>query len=69
MSPRREDQQHRFAWVPFGGGAQMHWDAVRHTEVKAILHQMLRTYTGRSQTTITCVGTTPRCPFPWTDCL
>ncbi|WP_046302366.1 cytochrome P450, partial [Mycobacterium sp. UM_Kg27] len=44
--PRREDQQHRFAWVPFGGGAHkcigMQFGTL---EVKAILHQMLRTYT------------------------
>jgi cytochrome P450 len=45
-SARREDQAHRFAWIPFGGGAHkcigMHFGML---EVKAILHQMLRTYT------------------------
>ncbi|MCA2246148.1 cytochrome P450, partial [Mycobacterium sp. WUMAC-067] len=44
--PRREDQAHRFAWLPFGGGAHkcigMHFGTL---EVKAILHQMLRTFT------------------------
>uniref|UniRef100_UPI00111C2D45 cytochrome P450 n=2 Tax=Mycobacteriaceae TaxID=1762 RepID=UPI00111C2D45 len=43
---RREDNAHRFAWIPFGGGAHkcigMHFGML---EVKAILHQMLRTYT------------------------
>lgn len=45
-APRREDQAHRFAWLPFGGGAHkcigMHFGTL---EVKAILHEMLRTYT------------------------
>ncbi|OBF88063.1 cytochrome P450 [Mycobacterium sp. 852002-51163_SCH5372311] len=45
-TPRREDQAHRFAWIPFGAGAHkcigMHFGTL---EVKAILHQMLRTYT------------------------
>ena len=45
-SKRREDNAHRFAWIPFGGGAHkcigMHFGML---EVKAILHQMLRTYT------------------------
>lgn len=44
--PRREDQAHRFGWVPFGGGAHkcigMQFGTL---EVKAILHRMLRTYT------------------------
>jgi cytochrome P450 len=43
---RREDQQHRFGWIPFGGGVHkcigLHFGTL---EVKAILHQMLRTYT------------------------
>lgn len=43
---RREDQSHRFAWIPFGGGVHkcigLHFGTL---EVKAILHQMLRTYT------------------------
>jgi cytochrome P450 len=43
---RREDKNHRFAWLPFGGGAHkcigMHFGSL---EVKAILHRMLRTYT------------------------
>ncbi|MDV3133408.1 cytochrome P450 [Mycobacterium sp. 29Ha] len=45
-SPRCEDQTHRFAWLPFGGGAHkcigMHFG---NLEVKAILHEMLRTFT------------------------
>lgn len=44
--PRREDQHHRFAWVPFGGGAHkcigMQFGTL---EVKAILHRMLRSLT------------------------
>ena len=43
---RREHKNHRFGYVPFGGGAHkcigMHFGTL---EVKAILHQMLRTYT------------------------
>jgi cytochrome P450 len=43
---RREDQQHRFGWIPFGGGVHkcigLHFGTL---EVKAILHQMLRNYT------------------------
>ncbi|MDX1881109.1 cytochrome P450 [Mycobacterium sp. SMC-18] len=43
--PRREDQHHRFAWVPFGGGAHkcigMQFGTL---EVKAILHRMLRSF-------------------------
>ncbi|MBO0841200.1 MAG: cytochrome P450 [Sciscionella sp.] len=46
FSPERaEDKVHRFAWLPFGGGAHkcigMHFGAM---EVKAILHQMLLRY-------------------------
>ena len=43
---RREDKNHRFGYVPFGGGVHkcigLHFGEL---EVKAILHQMLRTYT------------------------
>ncbi|MGZ4555342.1 MAG: cytochrome P450 [Mycobacteriaceae bacterium] len=43
---RREDLSHRFAWIPFGGGVHkcigLHFGTL---EVKAILHEMLRTYT------------------------
>ncbi|UMB70033.1 cytochrome P450 [Mycobacterium paraterrae] len=43
---RREDHGHRFAWIPFGGGAHkcigMQFGTL---EVKAILHQMLRSFT------------------------
>ena len=43
--PRREDRTHRMAWMPFGGGAHqcigMHFGAF---EVKALLHEMLRSY-------------------------
>jgi cytochrome P450 len=43
---RREDKNHRFAWLPFGGGAHkcigMHFGTL---EVKAILHRMLLTHT------------------------
>ncbi|EHR52732.1 cytochrome P450 [Saccharomonospora marina XMU15] len=43
---RREDSGHRFAWLPFGGGVHkcigLHFGTL---EVKAILHEMLRTYT------------------------
>ncbi|GAA1233498.1 cytochrome P450 [Prauserella halophila] len=43
---RREDAGHRFAWIPFGGGVHkcigLHFGTL---EVKAILHEMLRTYT------------------------
>lgn len=45
---RREDKSHRFAWVPFGGGAHkcigMHFGTF---EVKAILHEMLLNYRWR----------------------
>jgi cytochrome P450 len=44
--PRREDQRHRFGWIPFGGGVHkcigLHFGTL---EVKAILHQMLLNYT------------------------
>ncbi|PXY19095.1 cytochrome P450 [Prauserella muralis] len=43
--PRREDKAHRYAWMPFGGGAHkcigMHFGMF---EVKALLHEMLRTF-------------------------
>lgn len=43
-APRREDHTHRFAWIPFGAGVHkcigMHFGTL---EVKAILHEMLRT--------------------------
>lgn len=42
---RQEDKSHRFAWIPFGGGVHkcigLHFGTL---EVKAILHEMLRTY-------------------------
>ncbi|MFF0144358.1 cytochrome P450 [Amycolatopsis sulphurea] len=42
---RREDKTHRFAWMPFGGGAHkcigLQFGGL---EVKALLHEMLRTY-------------------------
>jgi cytochrome P450 len=42
---RREDKSHRYAWMPFGGGAHkcigMHFGML---EVKTLLHQMLTTY-------------------------
>lgn len=42
---RREDKSHRFAWIPFGGGAHkcigMNFGVY---EVKALLHEMLRNY-------------------------
>jgi cytochrome P450 len=42
---RREDRNHRYAWVPFGGGVHkcigMHFGIL---EVKAILHEMLLSY-------------------------
>src|SRR5690606_18204197 len=43
--PRREDQHHRFGWVPLGGGVRkcigLDFGAL---EVEAILHHMLRNY-------------------------
>ncbi|PWW62332.1 cytochrome P450 [Actinokineospora spheciospongiae] len=43
--PRREDKSHRYAWMPFGGGAHkclgMHFGMF---EVKALLHAILRTF-------------------------
>jgi cytochrome P450 len=43
--PRREDKSHRFAWMPFGGGAHkcigLQFGGL---EVKALMHEMLRTY-------------------------
>jgi cytochrome P450 len=43
---RREDQSHKYAWVPFGGNVHkcigMHFGGM---EVKAILHQLLLRYT------------------------
>ncbi|MGH3521205.1 MAG: cytochrome P450 [Haloechinothrix sp.] len=45
---RREDKSHRFAWMPFGGGAHkcigMRFGTL---EVKALLHEMLRRYRWR----------------------
>ncbi|MBB4684539.1 cytochrome P450 [Amycolatopsis jiangsuensis] len=42
---RREDKTHRFAWMPFGGGAHkcvgLQFGSL---EVKALMHEMLRTY-------------------------
>jgi cytochrome P450 len=42
---RREDKSHRYAWMPFGGGAHkcigLHFGMF---EVKAVLHEMLRAY-------------------------
>ncbi|ASR39465.1 cytochrome P450 [Prauserella marina] len=42
---RREDKGHRYAWIPFGGGAHkcigLHFGTY---EVKALLHEMLRRY-------------------------
>ncbi|GAA1975864.1 cytochrome P450 [Amycolatopsis minnesotensis] len=42
---RREDRSHRFAWMPFGGGAHkcigLHFGT---SEVKLLLHEMLRRY-------------------------
>ncbi|HET6503733.1 MAG TPA: cytochrome P450 [Amycolatopsis sp.] len=42
---RREDKSHRYAWIPFGGGAHkcigLHFGTY---EVKALLHEMLRAY-------------------------
>jgi cytochrome P450 len=42
---RREDKSHRYAWMPFGGGAHkcigLHFGTF---EVKAVLHEMLRAY-------------------------
>ncbi|MFD6072744.1 cytochrome P450, partial [Amycolatopsis lurida] len=42
---RREDKSHRYAWMPFGGGAHkcigLHFGTF---EVKALLHEMLRAY-------------------------
>lgn len=44
-SHRREDESHRFAWVPFGGGAHKCIGMIFGTlEVKAILHEMLLNY-------------------------
>lgn len=43
---RREDKVHRYAWLPFGGGAHkcvgLHFGML---EVKALLHQLLTRYT------------------------
>jgi cytochrome P450 len=42
---RREDRSHRYAWLPFGGGAHkcvgLHFGTL---EVKALLHEMLRAH-------------------------
>jgi cytochrome P450 len=42
---RREDKSHRFAWMPFGGGAHkcigLHFGSL---EVKLLLHEMLRAF-------------------------
>ncbi|GHF37799.1 cytochrome P450 [Amycolatopsis bartoniae] len=42
---RREDRSHRYAWMPFGGGAHkcigLHFGTF---EVKAVLHELLRAY-------------------------
>ncbi|RSN39694.1 cytochrome P450 [Amycolatopsis sp. WAC 04197] len=42
---RREDKSHRYAWLPFGGGAHKCIGLYFATyEVKAALHEMLRAY-------------------------
>ena len=42
---RREDRNHRDAWIPFGGGVHKCIGMAFGTlEVAAILHEMLRTY-------------------------
>jgi cytochrome P450 len=42
---RREDKSHRYAWMPFGGGAHkcigLHFGTL---EVTALLHEMLRAH-------------------------
>jgi cytochrome P450 len=42
---RREYKSHRYAWMPFGGGAHkcigLHFGTL---EVKALLHEMLRAH-------------------------
>lgn len=41
--PRREDKNHRDAWIPFGGGVHKCIGmAFGHLEVTAIMHEMLR---------------------------
>jgi cytochrome P450 len=43
--PRREDKRHRFAWVPFGGGAHKCIGMYFGTqEVKTLMHHLLRHY-------------------------
>jgi cytochrome P450 len=43
--PRQEDKQHRYAWVPFGGGAHKCIGMYFGTqEVKTIMHHLLRSY-------------------------
>jgi cytochrome P450 len=43
--PRREDKKHRFAWVPFGGGAHKCIGMYFGTqEVKTLMHHLLRNY-------------------------
>jgi cytochrome P450 len=43
--PRREDKKHRFAWVPFGGGAHKCIGMYFGTqEVKMLMHHLLRSY-------------------------
>jgi cytochrome P450 len=43
--PRREDKRHRFAWVPFGGGAHKCIGMYFGTqEVKTLVHHLLRSY-------------------------
>jgi cytochrome P450 len=43
--PRREDKKHRYAWVPFGGGAHKCIGMYFGTqEVKTLMHHLLRRY-------------------------
>src|SRR5690606_38235875 len=61
--PRREDRSHRFAWVPFGGGAHkcigMHFGA---DEAKAPLHAMLMRHHGSLSAPYECPWCLPALP-------
>ena len=67
--PRREDKKHRFAWVPFGGGAHKCIGMYFGTqEVKTLLHHLLRNYRWTTPPGYQVPWDLVALPMPATDC-